>query len=414
VPLQGLSQGGRILKLCSSTQRRLRDIDTATAFVRHITNEKVVSFMVLLGRELDALHAKPAGTATETDWFRIDDTIDMASQTDSSMLNTFVFTSPDEVCNFARDHGFDTSSGCDSGSVPSGPGAALGCRSAGSQTCAFARPRRCRVNGRCTQTADVPVEEVPPLTPLRKVPTCVMGALTPAKEMSHDLEVNFNKGAPFSNEATAKELQHAAEAMDQCDVLVGADGPSALEGASADAPRCWADLVDEHDVLGPVLDTRHVVVPALFEHDDFTAAKGSRNTRKKKAAAAALMVAHDKVALVVLAPSLAPAVAPMAMEGVSAPPPASASPSAVVAPVERDSHDTWTTEPMNLALRPFIEGTENYNIVSRASGMLIQGQSCCEAGAYRIVLTDPGGGNSDMALRMIDCLINTANLQLHG
>merc|ERR1719238_307233 len=36
-----------------------------------------------------------------------------------------------------------------------------------------------------------------------------------AKEMTHDLEVNFNKIAPFGKEDTAKELQsHAAKTQD--------------------------------------------------------------------------------------------------------------------------------------------------------------------------------------------------------
>ena len=36
-----------------------------------------------------------------------------------------------------------------------------------------------------------------------------------AKEMTHDLEMNFNKIAPFGKEDTAKELQdHAAKTQD--------------------------------------------------------------------------------------------------------------------------------------------------------------------------------------------------------
>ena len=36
-----------------------------------------------------------------------------------------------------------------------------------------------------------------------------------AKEMTHDLEMNFNKIAPFGKEDTAKELQdHAADTQD--------------------------------------------------------------------------------------------------------------------------------------------------------------------------------------------------------
>merc|ERR1719480_96188 len=36
-----------------------------------------------------------------------------------------------------------------------------------------------------------------------------------AKEMTHDLEMNFNKTAPFGKEDTAKELQdHAAKTQD--------------------------------------------------------------------------------------------------------------------------------------------------------------------------------------------------------
>ena len=38
-----------------------------------------------------------------------------------------------------------------------------------------------------------------------------------AKEMTHDLEMNFNKIAPFGKEDTAKELQdHAADTQDTC------------------------------------------------------------------------------------------------------------------------------------------------------------------------------------------------------
>eukprot|EP00971_Amphidinium_carterae_P263292 5223929-Amphidinium_carterae.1 len=38
-----------------------------------------------------------------------------------------------------------------------------------------------------------------------------------SKEMTHDLEMNFNKIAPFGKEDTAKELQdHAAKTQDLC------------------------------------------------------------------------------------------------------------------------------------------------------------------------------------------------------
>ena len=57
-----------------------------------------------------------------------------------------------------------------------------------------------------------------------------------AKEMTHDLEMNFNKIAPFGKEDTAKELQdHAAKTQD---TLVDAvENAEAASGTSLMLPH---------------------------------------------------------------------------------------------------------------------------------------------------------------------------------
>jgi hypothetical protein len=61
LPLQGLAHGGRALRdrLSPITLRKLRDIDTTFAFIRHITNEKVGAFLLQLDAELGDDRASP-------------------------------------------------------------------------------------------------------------------------------------------------------------------------------------------------------------------------------------------------------------------------------------------------------------------------------------------------------------------
>ena len=83
----------------------------------------------------------------------------------------------------------------------------------------------------------------------------VGGALAPedalAKEMTHDLEVNFNKIAPFGKEDTAKELQqHAAKTQDTLvDAVENAEVAEIKRAVFRALTRLRAATIKEFDTI---------------------------------------------------------------------------------------------------------------------------------------------------------------------
>ena len=72
-----------------------------------------------------------------------------------------------------------------------------------------------------------------------------------AKEMTHDLEVNFNKIAPFGKEDTAKELQdHAAKTQDTLvDAVENAEVAEIKRAVFRALTRLRAATIKEFDTI---------------------------------------------------------------------------------------------------------------------------------------------------------------------
>merc|ERR1711924_354128 len=72
-----------------------------------------------------------------------------------------------------------------------------------------------------------------------------------AKEMTHDLEMNFNKIAPFGKEDTAKELQdHAAKTQDTLvDAVENAEVAEIKRAVFRALPRLRAATIKEFDTI---------------------------------------------------------------------------------------------------------------------------------------------------------------------
>ena len=72
-----------------------------------------------------------------------------------------------------------------------------------------------------------------------------------AREMTHDLEMNFNKIAPFGKEDTAKELQdHAAKTQDTLvDVVENAEVAEIKRAVFRALPRLRAATIKEFDTI---------------------------------------------------------------------------------------------------------------------------------------------------------------------
>merc|ERR1719236_256308 len=72
-----------------------------------------------------------------------------------------------------------------------------------------------------------------------------------AKEMTHDLEMNFNKIAPFGKEDTAKELQdHAADTQDPLvDAVENAEVAEIKRAVFRALTRLRAATIKEFDTI---------------------------------------------------------------------------------------------------------------------------------------------------------------------
>merc|ERR1719414_1027156 len=85
-----------------------------------------------------------------------------------------------------------------------------------------------------------------------------------AKEMTHDLEVNFNKIAPFGKEDTAKELQdHAAKTQDTLvDAVENAEVAEIKRAVFRALTRLRAAEIKEFDTIA------RLVTQAIDEYND--------------------------------------------------------------------------------------------------------------------------------------------------
>ena len=111
-----------------------------------------------------------------------------------------------------------------------------------------------------------------------------------AKEMTHDLEVNFNKIAPFGKEDTAKELQsHAAKTQDTLvDAVENAEVAEIKRAVFRALTRLRAATIKESVAAGPPKaghENRHktlIILKSNFSKNmDFCFSRKNSNFSKK-------------------------------------------------------------------------------------------------------------------------------------